>query len=354
MIGGAYAYAAAINTYETSGLVPCGFKTVPFSTPSTGGLVAEGYRCQACHLFVLADNVVDALIVIGTLVAAIAFMYAGFLMFSARGNTEQVGKARGLFWDVFWGFIFLLAAWLIVDTVMKALVSENFFRGLGPWNQLECVGQPTPQPLELTGSAPERRVKYESFVNLGRTFRATTFGKKCSPATGGYCATSNLEGWGWGDAARNASTICVAESTGNPLVDQLYGRRNTDKMYTDSEERPFSIGLFQINMTANNPANTEACRAYGNVSNCTASLTRSAVSAADCRLKIQRQGLLNSTLISQLNLGGGYCHEVSNPTLYNRCVDALRDARCNSDTALSLYKKRGWQPWALSRGNCGL
>lgn len=349
LVGGAYVYAASINVSETSGLVPCGFKT------NAKGLIEEGFRCQACHAFVLIDNVVDALIVIGSIVAAMAFAYAGFLMFSARGDTGQIGKAHGIFWDVFWGFIFLLSAWLIVDTIMKALVSESFFRNLGPWNQLRCVGQPIPKPLELTGSAPVRLPSdYESQVNLGRTFRATTIGKKCTPAASGPCSPDTLREAGWGEAANNASTICMAESTGNPLVDVFYGRRNTDKMYTDGEERPFSIGLFQINTTQHNPANTESCRAYGDISNCTSALARSRASASDCRAKIQAQGLLGNTLISQLNLNGGYCHEVVKPDLYARCVSALRDSRCNSDTALGLYQKSNWQPWALSRGNCGI
>lgn len=103
--------------------------------------------CQACHLVTLAQNIVNWLIAIAVFIAVLMFSYAGFLMVTAAGNTGQVDRARTIFKDVAIGFIILLAAWLIVDTVMKTLyngsvLDESTKANFGVWNEIKCVPQP--------------------------------------------------------------------------------------------------------------------------------------------------------------------------------------------------------------------
>ncbi len=126
---GVYAFATLLfpTFVEAQGLVPaCG-------VPDTGGY------CELCHVVGLIDNVIDFIIIdLSWPVAAILFAYAGFLYLTSAGNPGQITKARSIFGDVAIGFIIILVAWLVVDTVMKTLVDQSTFGR--PWNQIECVG----------------------------------------------------------------------------------------------------------------------------------------------------------------------------------------------------------------------
>lgn len=98
--------------------------------------------CNACHLVDLAQNVINFLITLSIGLAVLAFSWAGILMVTAAGNEGQVTKAKGIFTNVLIGITIALAAWLIIDTVMKLLVQDNL-GGFGPWNTIQCVQQPT-------------------------------------------------------------------------------------------------------------------------------------------------------------------------------------------------------------------
>ena len=99
-----------------------------------------GPECQACHLIGLAQNVINFLIGISAVIGALLFGWAGFLMVTAGGKSSQIEKAKGIFTNVVIGFIVMLAAWLIIDTVMKLLTNQG--GRLGVWNTIECVTLP--------------------------------------------------------------------------------------------------------------------------------------------------------------------------------------------------------------------
>ncbi|NCN52205.1 hypothetical protein GW943_00105 [Candidatus Parcubacteria bacterium] len=108
----------------------------------------EGPECQACDVVKLADNIIGFLIQIGILIGVVIFAIAGFTMATSAGNASQVSKAKGMFTNVIVGFIILLAAWLIVDTVMKTFAKGN--QSFGTWNEIQC----TQQPVGTTPTAP--------------------------------------------------------------------------------------------------------------------------------------------------------------------------------------------------------
>lgn len=72
-----------------------------------------------------------------TVLAGIAFAWAGFLMITAAGNMSQIQKGKGIFSNVLIGFIIMLAAWLIIDTILSMLVDQSFLQ-TGGWNTLKC------------------------------------------------------------------------------------------------------------------------------------------------------------------------------------------------------------------------
>ncbi len=129
---------------------------LPQSASAQFGLLAcGGVECQACHLVDTANNVIRFLISILASIGVLLFVFGGFLFLTARGDTSQVDKAKGILIDVVIGFVIVLAAWLIVDTVMKNLLPSGqvqFGTGdLGPWNEIRCVAQPE---YEARGRTP--------------------------------------------------------------------------------------------------------------------------------------------------------------------------------------------------------
>ena len=95
--------------------------------------------CQACHLVQLAENIVNFFIYFSIAVATLMFAWAGILYVSSSTNPKNIETAHSIFWSVFVGLIIVLSAWLIVDVIMKTFVNESKF---GPWNKIQCVGQP--------------------------------------------------------------------------------------------------------------------------------------------------------------------------------------------------------------------
>ena len=124
---------------------------VAFSLPSAvsaAGLIPCGgpneLECQACHLVQLGDRIIDFLVSISAALGAIMFAIAGLKMATSGGNQSAVSSAKETMTNVVIGFIILLAAWLIVDTVMKAFVDTSKFQkaGFGVWNQIQCKKLP--------------------------------------------------------------------------------------------------------------------------------------------------------------------------------------------------------------------
>lgn len=121
-----------LSASAQSTLVVCGTgNTVGISQSSATG-------CQACHLFQLVDNIVRFLILVSIPIASLLFAYAGFLYITAGGG-HGVEEAKGIFKDVFIGFVIALCGFLIVDTILRSLVSGTF---TGPsWNTIQCVNR---------------------------------------------------------------------------------------------------------------------------------------------------------------------------------------------------------------------
>ncbi len=74
-------------------------------------------------------------------VAVRIVIYAGLKLVVSAGNPSAMSDAKKMLTNVLIGFVIVLSAWLIVDTIMKALLNPNYESGeieFGPWNQLEA------------------------------------------------------------------------------------------------------------------------------------------------------------------------------------------------------------------------
>ncbi len=74
----------------------------------------------------LIKNVINRLILLSFPIAAGVFAWAGFKMMTAAGSESKRTEAKNMIVKVFIGFVILLAAWLIVNAVLSALLNPDF------------------------------------------------------------------------------------------------------------------------------------------------------------------------------------------------------------------------------------
>ena len=99
------------------GIVPCGGAGQP--------------GCDLCQFVTLVNNLVQFLWFYLMLPAGIiGLMVCGFYLLTAGGNPEKISKGKKAFWGVIIGLLIAFAAWLIIDTILRALLNASF----GPWN----------------------------------------------------------------------------------------------------------------------------------------------------------------------------------------------------------------------------
>ena len=99
------------------------------SSPTTGGHYTT--PCDFNALIQLINNVIYFLLfIIATPLVALIICYAGFLFLTSGGSSETRTKAKKILKNVIVGYIIGLAAWLIVNTIVKTLgfTGETFLQ----------------------------------------------------------------------------------------------------------------------------------------------------------------------------------------------------------------------------------
>ncbi|MCA9366562.1 hypothetical protein KC722_03210, partial [Candidatus Kaiserbacteria bacterium] len=79
-------------------------------------------------------KVIDWIVAISSLLIILVLAYAGFGLVVSGGNQSAYEKAKGYFMNAIIGLIIILAAWTLIDTLMKVLVDDTKF---GPWNEID-------------------------------------------------------------------------------------------------------------------------------------------------------------------------------------------------------------------------
>jgi len=97
---------------------------VPVLTFAQGGFIPCDKNCGYNDLLKLVNNVINWIIMISVPVAAGVFAWAG-IKYMTTGISDQKTEAKKMLTKVFIGFVFILAAWIIVTTITNALLSEN-------------------------------------------------------------------------------------------------------------------------------------------------------------------------------------------------------------------------------------
>lgn len=124
--------------------------TVTFGADPGGIVTCTGPDCNLCTLVEMINAIVAWLFGFLTLAAVAILVFAGFKLVLSAGDTGAMSDAKKMITNVVIGFVIVLAAWLIVDTVMKGLMDPNYSSGgegsqlkFGPWNKIpagQCGG----------------------------------------------------------------------------------------------------------------------------------------------------------------------------------------------------------------------
>jgi hypothetical protein len=117
--------------------------TVPLLAQAQGAVNAKGTEvslvpckgvdCNLSSFATLVQNLLNFGIFLASIIAALLFAYAGWLYLSNSLNGgESVSRAKSLFINVAIGYVIILGAWLVVDTLLGSLLGSDF----GLWNAL--------------------------------------------------------------------------------------------------------------------------------------------------------------------------------------------------------------------------
>ena len=90
----------------------------------TNFIVCNGPDCTFGHLLVLVKNVLDWLVMISFSAAIITLMWAGSL-YLITGIADKKTQAKAMLWKVVIGFAIILAAWVIVKTIVGVILKPE-------------------------------------------------------------------------------------------------------------------------------------------------------------------------------------------------------------------------------------
>lgn len=131
---------------------------VPLSSvdAQAGGFVTcDGPTCSACDLVSMINRIIVWLFGFVFVVFAVLMVVAGFGLVTSGGNQSALDAAKSKFQNALIGIIIMLAAWLIVDTLMRAILAGGTgnVMGFGPWSQVQCYVQATPVAYSRPGAS---------------------------------------------------------------------------------------------------------------------------------------------------------------------------------------------------------
>jgi hypothetical protein len=115
-------------------IVPTVFAEEPTGLAQLAG--CSGPDCSLCNVADMANGIIKWLIGILFMVFALLLAIAGVRLVTSGGNHHALDEAKSSFTNAIIGFIIILSAWLIVDTIMRVLVGTD----ANPGSIVETVG----------------------------------------------------------------------------------------------------------------------------------------------------------------------------------------------------------------------
>ena len=111
----------------------------------TGGIVpCSGLDCNSCSVITLIERIIEWLIGVLLVVFAGVTAYAGFKLVISAGNPQAKTEAKQMLTNAFIGIVIVLSAWLLIDTLMRAILPDNGQLDGGTWSSVQCNSQVEP------------------------------------------------------------------------------------------------------------------------------------------------------------------------------------------------------------------
>lgn len=81
--------------------------------------------CDFAAFVQLLNNLLKWMVGISVPLATILIVYGGFIMITAPTDSGQRTKAKDIFWAAIVGLVAILAAYLVIDTILKQLTGKG-------------------------------------------------------------------------------------------------------------------------------------------------------------------------------------------------------------------------------------
>jgi hypothetical protein len=240
-------------------------------------------------------------LIIGGILAFGVIVYGGVKYMASAGNPSGQGDAKEWIESALIGLLLLVGVYFILDVINPQLLNLNL---------------PTLTTVNITVPSS----------GSGSTTQTGTASNKCTAPSAGQCSTANLQNTCMGSNAAIAAGVCNTESSNNPAA----GGDLSTNIGSNGKALPASVGLFQINLSANTiPYN---CKAGSS-------------------------GCLNCKSAFSNPFTGSNPHTtITNMNLYNQCVAAAENPTTNIQQACTMSKNgTNWSQWGPSTlAACGL
>lgn len=90
------------------------------------GVASKGVECNFCTLAQMVEKVIDFIVIILVLISVIMLAVTGIQMaYTAAGNGNALEVLKERMTNIVIGFFLILAAWTLVDTLVKVLVANT-------------------------------------------------------------------------------------------------------------------------------------------------------------------------------------------------------------------------------------
>jgi len=269
----------------------------------------------------MGNTVLNWLIGVMFVVFAVIVAVAGWGLITSGGNQTALSAAKSKFTNAIIGLIIVLAAWLIVDTIMRGLVTGGAgeIEGFGPWSQIECVDQPTTEwvitEIDTSRSGTDTFIGPNQASGPAGSVVASPGGSTCFPGRDGRY-----------DGGRpDSDDVCISNS-------ELSG---SDYNLPDGSRLGYTapVGYFGPETIAANPQISPNFRLC-DVTNCDASRRRGDYVYIDPYMVQQLEGVRN-------DLGGFRVNSGYRSPAYNQGVGGATHSRHQYGDAVDIAVSSG-------------
>ena len=268
-------------------------------------VACSGLDCGTCEFVATAKRVFQFLITLMSIVATIILVIVGLRLVTSGGSDEAKTKAKTALWNIMIGLFLVIAAFAIIDTIMKVMVRADSSVLLN-WNKVQCLYAIIPIPSKV--SFDEDYLKqYGELASL--------------PEVSGVnlCKDAYLGTYFPGEE-RVAQCVLMGESVCGA---SFYSKTDVNRNQT-GEIVPFSVSPWQINLTVHEIRASDGCKS----------------GPIDCKSAYS---------------GKNYSATLVNQSIFDQCVDALSDPACSGAVAKRIRGGGGgWKNWSAYTANrCG-